>query len=216
MATNEHGHNYGHTNPEVSFEISDLSARGILVFFAVLLIGAIAVHLAVFGLYKAYQSYAPKSDHELSPLAKYEPPPQASVLQNTSSVNLQKFGGVLLQSDDVHDMQVFLEEEEAQLHAQPWKDEKGNIHLPIEAAMQRLIAEGKLQARPGNVAPETNYPGVGRGYSGIHELNQMESGEEPQVEGAKPRELMTPPTKIPESKPSESAPDKVVVPPKGQ
>jgi hypothetical protein len=43
----------------------------------------------------------------------------------------------------------------------------------------------------------------------------MESSEEPQVEGGKPRELMTPPTKIPESIPSESAPEKVVIP-KGQ
>jgi hypothetical protein len=215
MATNEHGHNYGHTNPEVSFEISDLSARGILLFFAVLLIGAIAVHFVVFGLYKAYSAYAAKADPEQSPLAKYEPPPQASVLQNTSSVNLGKFGGVLLQSDDVHDMQVFLEEQDAQLYAQPWKDGKGNIHLPIDAAMQRLIAQGKLQARPGNVAPEPNYPGAGREYSGIHELNQMETGEEP-VESGKPRELMNPPTKIPESMPSESSPEKIVVPPKGK
>jgi hypothetical protein len=211
MATNKHGHEYGHTNPEVSFEISDLSARGILVFFSVLAIGAIMVHLVVFGLYKAYASYAAKTDPEQSPLVKYEPPPQASVLQNTSSVNLKKFGGVLLQSDEVNDMRVFLEEQTAQLHAQPWRDEKGNIHLPIDAAMQRLIAGGKLQARPGNVPPEPTYPGVGSAYSGIHELNKMETGEEP-VEVGKPRELTTPPTKIPESESSESAPEKVEVP----
>ncbi|HUO60275.1 MAG TPA: hypothetical protein VMU24_06365 [Candidatus Acidoferrales bacterium] len=212
MATNEHGHNYGHTNPEVSFEISDLSARGILVFFAVLAIGAIMVHFVVYGLYKGYAAYAAKSDPEVSPLAKYEPPPQASVLQNTSSVNLNKFGGVLLQSDDVHDMQVFLEVQNAQLYAQPWRDEKGNIHLPIDAAMQRVIADGRLQARPGNAPSEQTYPGVGSAYSGIPELYKIQSSEEPQAEGGAPRELATPPTKIPESTPSESAPEKVEVP----
>jgi len=73
------------------------------------------------------------------------------------------------------------------------------------------VAEGKLQARPGNVAPEPTYPGVGRQYSGITDLQKMETGEEPVVTGA-PRELETPPTKLPESTPSESAPEKVVVP----
>ncbi len=78
-------------NPSVKYDKSDLGARGILIFFLVLLVSAIAVHLCVLGLYVGMTKFADEHDPEVSPLAPKTFTPRAEILTNTSNVNVQQF-----------------------------------------------------------------------------------------------------------------------------
>jgi len=149
-------------NPEVSFDSTDLSARGILIFFLVLAIFAVGVHLTVLGLYVGMTRVAEKHDPEQLPLAPKEVTPRSGILTNTANVNVQRFPEPRLQNDDTGDMTRFLQKEAATLTAEPFQDVQGNAHLPIDEAMKAAIP--KLPVRAGGVAlPE--YPGAQREYS---------------------------------------------------
>ncbi len=50
MAT-DHTHEHGDTNPSVTYDKSDLSARGILMFFSVMIVFFVAMSLAALGLW---------------------------------------------------------------------------------------------------------------------------------------------------------------------
>lgn len=206
MDTNHEHSNHLHSNPEVMFDKTDLSARGILVFFAVLAISGILIHVAVFGMYRAYDAYANKHDVEVSPLAKPQRAPEAAVLQNTPSPNLERIPQPRLQTDDTTDMRAFLSQEEILLKAKPWKDQQGNIHLPVEDAM-KLIAQRGLPTRSGPAA-QPDYPGVGRTYSGNLELQRIgrtdDTSRGPEIRQA-----------TPETGREESAPERPPAPPKG-
>jgi hypothetical protein len=134
-------------HPKVSFEKRDLGARGILLFFAILFISGAAIHLVVWGVYKAFVNVG-EAHQAATP----------GVLQNTSSVNLKQFPEPRLQSDDATDMNRFLWQEGQLLEAQPWRDESGAIHIPVAEAM-RIVAQKGLPARPGlqpESAPQPN------------------------------------------------------------
>ena len=149
-------------NPGVEFDTSDLGARGILIFFLVLAIFAVGVHLAVLSLYVGMTRIAGKHDPELSPLAPKTVTPRSGILTNTANVNLQQFPEPRLQNDDTGDMTRFLLKETSALTAQPWQDAQGNVHLPIEQAIQ--LVRSRLPVREGSAALP-NYPGAGREYA---------------------------------------------------
>jgi hypothetical protein len=165
MATN-HEHERGvnrdpERNPSVEYDRSDLGARGILIFFLVLAVFAVAVHLCVLGIYVGMTRVSEKHEPELSPLAPRTVTPRGSILTNTANVNLQQFPEPRLQSDDTGEMTKLLRNETAILTADPWQDAQGNMHLSIEQAI-KLVAT-RLPVREGGVALE-NYPGAGREY----------------------------------------------------
>ncbi len=161
MATN-HGHeNEEPRNPSVEFDTSDLGARGILIFFVVLGVFAVAANLCVVGMYMGMTRIAAKHDAEPSPLAPRTVTPRAGILTNTADVNAQKFPEPRLQNDDTGDMTRFLLKETAALTAEPWQDAQGNVHLPIEQAMK--VVPTRLPAREGGcpgLMGVPNYPGV--------------------------------------------------------
>jgi hypothetical protein len=162
MATN-HAHDSGEErNPSVGYDKSDLGARGILIFFLVLAVFAVALNLMVVGMYVGMTRIADKHDPEMSPLAPKAVAPRSGVMTNTADVNLQKFPEPRLQNDDTGDMTRFLQKETAALTAEPWQDAQGNVHLPIDEAMKVVVT--RLPVRTGNVAP-VNYPGAARPYS---------------------------------------------------
>jgi hypothetical protein len=162
MATN-HGHEgVEPRNPEVTFDRTDLSARGILIFFLVLAIFAVGVHLTVLGLYVGMTRITDKHDPEQSPLAPRAVTPRSGILTNTANVNIQRFPEPRLQNDDTGDMTRFLQKQAAALSAAPFQDEQGNIHMPIEQAMKAAMA--KLPVRAGGAVPP-EYPGAHRDYS---------------------------------------------------
>lgn len=162
MDTN-HGHENGEPrNPSVGFDKSDLSARGILIFFLVLALSAVAVHFGVLGMYVGMTKIAEQHDTELSPLAPRAVAPKVSILTNTTNINVQKFPDPRLENDSTELMTKFLLQETAALTADPWRDAQGNVHLPIDQAIK--VAATRLPMRAGGtVLP--NYPGVGREYS---------------------------------------------------
>jgi hypothetical protein len=166
MAT-KHGHESGNErNPSVGFDKSDLGARGILIFFLVLALSAVAVHLCVLGLYVGMTRAAEKHDPEVSPLASKTVTPRAEILQNTADINAEQFPQPRLLRHirgpigDQGEMTKLLLEEAAVLTARSWQDAQGNMHLPIEQAMKAVVT--RLPVRAGAMAALPNYPGTGR------------------------------------------------------
>jgi hypothetical protein len=166
MDTNRPHENHEHEsdagNPSVNFDKTDLGARGILVFFVVLAIFAIAMHLVVLGLWVGLTKVTDKHDTEISPLAPKTVSPRSGIMMNTANINIQKFPQPRLQNDDTGDMERFLLKETAALTAEPWQDAQGNVHLPIDQAIKAVATRLPVRAS-GAVVP--NYPGAGREYS---------------------------------------------------
>jgi hypothetical protein len=189
MTTNHGNENHGYENddtrnPGVEFDKSDLGARGILIFFVVLGMFAVAAHLGVLGMYMGMTKIAEKHDTELSPLAPKTVTPRSGILTNTADVNAQKFPEPRLQLDDTSDMTKFLAKETEALTAQPWQDAQGNVHLPIEQAMKTVAS--RLPVRAGGEAP-ANYPGAARQYGypaaqgeGLQIENQSKQADPPE------------------------------------
>lgn len=157
MATNN-GHDSSEArNPSVGYDKSDLNARGILIFFLVLAIAAVIIHVGILGMWVGMSRIADKHDTELSPLAPKTVTPRAEILQNTANINIQKFPEPRLQDDDTGDMTRYLAKETAALSAQPWQDAQGNVHLPIDQAMK--VVATRLPVRTGGTTLP-DYPGT--------------------------------------------------------
>ena len=187
MATDhDHGH-YAH-HPDVSYERTDLGHRGIWAFFAFLAISGIVIFIAVGALYKGFGYAQSKLATTPGPMAQSNAAKTDDPMMNTSMVNLQKFSAngtqPLLQSNDVVDMDTFLKEEQTLLHAAPWKDDKGNVHLPIERAME-LVSQRSLPARAQAADPAAPNPQVvpaEQGFAGFQAVQQ--SADATNAEGA--------------------------------
>jgi hypothetical protein len=159
MATNHQHGNGDAGNPSVTYDSSDLGARGILIFFVVLGVFAICMNLVVVGLWAGLSKATAKHDAEISPLAPKTVTPRAEIMMNTANINTQKFPEPRLQVNDTTDMQRFLLKETTALTADPWQDAQGNVHLPIDQAMK--LAVTRIPVRAGGAAALPNYPGVG-------------------------------------------------------
>ena len=149
-------------NPQVDFDRTDLSPRGILLFLVGLLLCGVFVELVIWGMFR----FMAKSDvlfpqPPANPMAATQPvqqPGPRSILQNAPAVNLDVFPQPRLQTHDVRDMNELRQEQQALLNpAQPFKDASGAIHIPISQAM-KLIEERRLPVRP-NAPPEVEAPG---------------------------------------------------------
>jgi hypothetical protein len=161
--TIKHGHDSGdERNPSVGYDKSDLSAKGILIFFLVLAVCTLFLNFSVLGMYFGMTRFAEKHDPEVSPLAPQVITPRSGIMTNTANINLQKFPEPRLQTNDTGDMTKFLVQETAALTAQPWQDAQGNAHLPIDQAMKAVAP--RLPVRAGGAALP-NYPGAGREYA---------------------------------------------------
>lgn len=158
MDTNNTHDNGNENNPSVGYDKSDLSARGILIFFLVLAIFAVAIQFGVLGLWVSMSKIADKHDPEMSPLAPTAVTPRAGIMQNTANVNIQKFPEPRLQNDDIGDMTRFLIKETEALTAEPWQDAQGNVHLPIDQAIEMVVT--RLPVRESGTAALPNYPGM--------------------------------------------------------
>ena len=140
-------------NPQVDFDRTDLSPRGILLFLVGLLVCGVFVELVIWGMFR----FMAKSDvlfpqPQTNPMAATQPlpsqPGSRSILQNAPAVNLDAFPQPRLQTNDVADMTQLLQSERELLNPpQPFKDSTGAIHIPISQAMKLLEGRG-LQVRP--------------------------------------------------------------------
>jgi hypothetical protein len=163
MATND-THYDPLRNPQVDYERSDLSARGILGFLVGLFVAGFFIELVLWGMFHFMaRTEALFPQPQLNPmrraeLAKQAPPAAGtrSVLQNTPAVNMNVFPEPRLQTNDAGEMSQFLESEQALLNVkQPFADPSGAIHIPISLAMQEIVERG-LPVRPNAPPPEIN------------------------------------------------------------
>jgi len=162
MATNHgHGANAGHG---VEYDKTDLGAKEILIFFIVLGVFAIAMHLGALALYAGMLRFAAHHEAETSPLAPQTYTPRDEILTNTANVNIEQFGPPRLEGSfgGAASMAKMALRESKALTAAPWQDQNGNVHLPIALAMRAVLP--RLVVRAGG-RPIPDYPGVGRIYS---------------------------------------------------
>lgn len=176
MATDHNQHHAHHA--DVSYEKSDLSHRGILAFFAFLGISALVIFVAIGALYKGFDYAEAKLAPPVHPMAQSMAMNTEDKMQNTGMVDLQRFSAngtqPLLQVNEPADLQTFLREESTLLNAAPWKDDKGNIHLPIDRAMQ-LVAQRSMPVRSNPSDPavvDPNTVPTEAGFAGIMQVHQ--------------------------------------------
>ena len=161
MSTNG---NHGDTlrNPAVDYDRTDLSARGILLFLAGLLVAGIFIELVLWGMFRFLSHSTLFAQGNPSPLVQVqtvgmEKTPGAK-MQNTGQVDTQVFPQPRLQTDDVTDMNGFLQREKEILYPeQPFEDSTGTVHIPINQAMA-LIVERGLPVRPNAPPRDFNTP----------------------------------------------------------
>lgn len=118
-------------NQEVSHEASDVSARGILIFGAVLAFVGVVIHVALYGLLTYYDRREARRWAAVDSYERTEEPPPEPRLQvapRTDLVEMRRAEDRLLQSYG-------------------WIDrEKGIVRMPIERGME-IIAERGLPVR---------------------------------------------------------------------
>jgi hypothetical protein len=163
MATND-THYDPLRNPQVDYERSDLSARGIVLFLVGLFVAGFFIELVLWGMFHFMARTEALFPHpQVNPMlqaeqAKKAPPAPGtrSVLQNAPAVNLNVFPEPRLQTNDAGEMRQFVDSEQALLNAtQPFADSSGAIHIPISLAMQEIVDRG-LPVRPNAPPPEIN------------------------------------------------------------
>jgi len=145
-------------NTDVAYEKSDLSARGILTFFVILLLSGVVFHLVVWGMYDGFIKLSDRMEPPVSPMAVQHTPAQPSPLQNTR-VNVEQFPAPRLQVNEPQDETAFRLNEEKVLNEKPWEDKSGVVHIPIEEAMKILVQRG-LPSRPGITESDYKNPMV--------------------------------------------------------
>jgi hypothetical protein len=147
-------------NPAVDYDRTDLSARGILLFLAGLLVSGIFIELVLWGMFRFLSHSTLFVQGNPSPLiqAQKAMPETNSILQNTGHVNTNVFPEPRLQTNDEYDMGSFLSQENKVLYPkQPFEDSTGTVHIPIDQAMA-LIVERGLPVRPS--APPRDFNGA--------------------------------------------------------
>ena len=158
MAT-ENNYNDALRNPAVDYDRTDLSPKGILLFFLGLLIAGIFIELVIWGMFRFLshsQLFVQGRQNPMAAVKTVAPETKPGVdLQNTQPPNTNVFPQPRLQTDDVQDMQKLLESEHAVLYPeQPFIDSQGNIHISITQAM-KLIEQRGLQVKPAGLQAST-------------------------------------------------------------
>jgi hypothetical protein len=173
-------------NPAVDYDRTDLSARGILLFLAGLLVAGIFIELVIWGMFRFLSHSTLFVQGNPSPLVQAQKavPETApgSGLQNTAQVNTAVFPEPRLQTNDVYDMDGFQRQEHEILYAsQPFEDSTGTVHIPINQAMA-LIVERGLPVKPSAPPRDFNAPMSGGGAAGGEKEGMTNSASQ----GAKP------------------------------
>ena len=136
-------------NPDVGFDKSDLSVRGIFIFLVGVGIAGVVAHLVIWGLFVGAQKAVPYETNG-NPMATMETGTEAPPLTNAGPQSVVKFPEPRLQTDDTADMSKFKAEEEMKLHpAQPYRTGDGAVHIDINQAMA-LVAQRGLPTRQEN------------------------------------------------------------------
>ena len=166
-------------------EESDLSVRGIVLFGVFLAVGGVLAFVLMIGMIWALEGWERKNAAKMTPMEQqlrqeretpkeglgkaipsYEgevkPPPDWYGRGKMEDYLDRTFKGPRLQYDDEREMANFRHSEDVFLDA-TFKDQDGNIHIPIDRAMDILAKQGLPQVSgpflPSNQgAPSAQYP----------------------------------------------------------
>ncbi len=130
-------------NRDVAYEKRDVNPRAILWVGVAILISAVIIHFAVWGLFDQFnKSEAHKGKPPASLVnTKPQPPPQRPRLQTDAPADLQELRM----------------REDAALESYGWVDrEKGVVHIPVERAMELLVERGLPKPQPAQPGPAEN------------------------------------------------------------
>lgn len=113
-------------NPDVAHEHSDINVRAVFWCVVILLVSAIAIYVAVWGLFKVFEVRTARQDPPLPPLSRGagpHPPPTPR-----------------LQTRPIEDLKRSRAGEEAQLTGYSWVDRQaGIVRIPIDRAKQLYV-----------------------------------------------------------------------------
>lgn len=150
----EAGHPHGSLhNPDTAHEHSDINVRAIIWFVAVLTAIALAINVAMWGMFVVLQRYERAHEPAVTPLARpaNQPPPEPR-----------------LQTTPWTDLRAFRAEQQDYLHSYGWVDEKlGIARIPIDKAKEMLLQRG-IQVRPelGDASEGTHVAASGESNGG--------------------------------------------------
>jgi hypothetical protein len=122
-------------NRDVAYEKRDVNPRAILWVGVAILVSAVIIHFAVWGLFDQFnRSEARKGKPPVSLVnTKRQPPSQRPRLQTDAPADLQQLRN----------------REETALESYGWVDrERGVAHIPVERAMELLVARGLPKSQP--------------------------------------------------------------------
>jgi hypothetical protein len=149
-------------------EDSDLSVRGIVLFFIALALSGVAAFALVLAFYWGLQRWEKSHEAKLSPVEQQlrqeretpapaaTAPPSAEVAEGIKPAPdfygrikmeehlMRTFPGPRLQYDDVYDMSLFQSSEDRWL-ASTGKNPDGTVHIPVSQAMDLLVQRGLPQ-----------------------------------------------------------------------
>ena len=158
MDTNSHS--LHPVNPEVGYDHSDLSVRGIIIFLVGVGLAGVIAHLVIWGMFVGAQKVVPYES--ANPMATMETMQEAPPLQNAGPQSVVCFPEPRLQTDDTADMSKFKAEEDLRLYpSQPYQTSDGVIHININDAMKLIAQRGLPTRQPGQDQPaqgSTNAP----------------------------------------------------------
>ena len=144
-------------HPEVAYDRTDLSARGVVTFLIILALSLVLVHIIGWSFFRYF------SHDELTPV------PRTAAITTPANQTGRRGDPVLsfpppqLQPDPVADLNKFRGALEQQLNSYGWLDrEKGLVHIPIEHAID-LVSKAGLPTRPQPVLPPQARFGSGDG-----------------------------------------------------
>jgi hypothetical protein len=161
----------------VGHDESELSITGVLWFGVFLFVGGILAFGSMYGFNKFLHKVVVESDPKMTPMEKqlYDQrdvktaaqagpatEEEAALPENYAQGHDRKwmeahlketFPGPRLQFDDEHDMKIFRDSENQWLST-TGKDANGNIHIPVDRAID-LLAQRGLPAVSGNWQPPT-------------------------------------------------------------
>jgi hypothetical protein len=135
-------------NRDVSYEKRDINPRAILWIGVAIIISAVVIHFAVWGVFDLFSA---REVHKGKPPAtlvntKRQPPPAPR-----------------LQTDAPADLREMRARETAALESYGWVDrQKGIVHIPVERAMELLVERGLPKTEPTMTNPTESQTSAGK------------------------------------------------------
>ena len=132
-----HVHLHGELhNPDTAHEEADINIGAIVTFVVGLVVTALVIQLAMWGMFKILDTVEDKADPSLSPYAA------------APATKGSDFPAPSLQTTPWTDLKALRAEEAAHLHSYGWVDEQAGIaRMPIDKAKALLLQKG-LPVRP--------------------------------------------------------------------